>query len=175
MNKTKTILIYTLMFVILLFIQIYIIDIKNLFGVKPDILLIMVIVSSLWNNLKFSSICSLLIGIYLDILYRNEFGIYTLGFVLVSTIIGYINTNYKRDSKMTLIYITFLGTTIFEIYKYITYMIISNTAIGVMFLVKQIIISAILNMIISFILYNVFVKIHKSIYNDDEYVLNKIK
>ena len=171
MDKFKMILCYTLAFIALLFIQIYVIDIKNLFGAKPDILLVAVIVFSLWNDIKVSSIYALMSGVFLDLIYHNEFGIFTLGFTLISVLIGYINSNYRKDSKSSIIYITFLGTAIFELYKFIVHIVTLKTSIPIIFLIVQIILASILNMALSFILYNVFMKVNLLSKKNDEYML----
>ena len=171
MDRFKIIFYYTLIFILLLFIQVYVINIKNLFGVKPDILLVAIIVFSLWNDIKLSSIYALIAGVFLDFMYHNNFGIYTLGFVLIAILIGYLNSNYRKDSKSSIIYITFLGTTIFELYKFILYIVILNIPISISFVITQIIVASILNMALSFVLYNVFLKVNILSNKSNEYIL----
>ena len=162
---------YILLYIVAILLQVFVIDSKNLFGVTPSIIVAVVIVSSLLNDIKISTIYNLLMGLFLDFLYKNEFGIYTLGFVIISVIIGFINKNYRKESKLSLIYITFLGTCIFEIYKYLVYTIILSSTISIFFLIFQIIISFILNVVITFIIYNVFFKIHDITEIEKEYTL----
>ena len=171
MNKFKTILYYSIIFILLVFIQIYIIDTKNLFGVKPDILLVSIIIFSLLNDIKISSIYALILGMFLDLIYHNEFGIFTLGFVIVSVSIGYLNSNYRKDSKMSSMYITFLGTVIFELYKFIIYIFMFNIYNSIYLVISQIILSSILNMALSFILYNIFSKVNWISNKNNEYIL----
>lgn len=139
--------------------QIYIIDGRTLFGVKPNILLISVIVVSLWYGLTKGSIYALLIGVLTDMLFGNNFGIFTVSYVLVGITIGYLNHNYRKESKVSLCYLTIFGTLIFEFSQFCIYMFISTSDFNIIYLLIQIIIAGIFNVAIAFILYGLFVKI----------------
>jgi rod shape-determining protein MreD len=139
--------------------QIYVIDSRELFGIKPNIILISVIVMSLWYGLYAGTIYGLLIGIITDILFGNNFGIFTLSYTLVGCIIGYLNYNYRRESKVSILYLTIFGTCIFEFAEYIIYLFLNSSNSNIFHLIIQMLISSLLNVILAFILYGAFVKI----------------
>jgi len=158
----KKILSYFIILLILIGIfmfQIYVIDDRQLFGVKPNIILISVIVMSLWYGLYAGSIYGLIIGMIADILFGNSFGIFTLSYTVVGAIIGYLNYNYRRESKVSLSYITIFGTCIFEFMQYFIYIFLSSSSSNIFYLIIQILISSLLNVILAFILYGTFSKI----------------
>jgi len=158
----KKIFSYFIIFLILICIflfQIYVIDSRELFGVKPNIILISVIVMSLWYGLYAGSLYGLFIGMITDILFGNSFGIFTLSYVVVGAVIGYLNYNYRRESKVSLSYLTIFGTCIFEFMQYFIYIFLNSTSSNIYYLIIQIIISSLLNVILAFILYGTFSKI----------------
>lgn len=158
----KRIFSYFVIFLILISIfifQIYVIDGRELFGVKPNVILISVIVMSLWYGLYSGSIYGFLIGIITDIMFGNSFGIFTISYVIVGTVIGYLNYNYRKESKVSLLYLTIFGTCIFEFVQYFIYLFLSSGNSNIFYLIIQMLISSILNVILAFILYGTFSKI----------------
>lgn len=158
----KRIFSYFIIFLILICIflfQIYVIDGRELFGVKPNVILISVIVMSLWYGLYAGTIYGFFIGITTDIMFGNSFGIFTLSYILVGIIIGYLNYNYRRESKISLLYLTIFGTCIFEFVQYFIYLFLNTDGFNIMYLIIQILISSLLNVILAFILYGTFSKI----------------
>ena len=147
------------LFVVIFFAQIYLIDGKSLFGVKPNIILISVIVFTLFSGLYKGSIYSLLVGILCDFIYGSNFGVFTISYVVVAIIIGFIEQNYRKENKTTLIVMTFLGTACFEIIEYIVYSISISSIINIFFLIKQILLASILNMVVVWILNGIVLKI----------------
>ena len=158
----KKVFSYSMILLILICIfmfQIYGIDNRELFGVKPNIILISVIVMSLWYGLYAGSIYGFFIGMLTDILFGNSFGIFTFSYTLVGSTIGYLNYNYRRESKISLSYLTIFGTCIFEFIQYFIYLFLNNGSFNIFYLSFQIVIGSLLNVILAFILYGTFSKI----------------
>ncbi len=166
----KTIYIFLIIFVIYL-IQLFVINNNTLFGVKPNLILICVIVVSLWFGLYTGSIFSFFIGILTDILYGNTYGIFTICYCVTGVIIGFLNYNYRKENKLSLVYVTIIAVSIFEFIEYISYSIILATYSSFFLLLKQIILSSILNIIIVYIVYELILKITKSFDDSDNYLI----
>jgi rod shape-determining protein MreD len=114
---------------------------------------------SLWYGVYAGSIYGLLIGVITDILFGNTFGIFTLSYTLVGGVIGYLNYNYRKESKVSLSYLTIFGTCIFEFMQYLIYLFLSSSGTSIFYLKLQMVISSLLNVILEFILYGAFAKI----------------
>ncbi len=158
----KRIFSYFIIFLVLICIflfQIYVIDSRELFGVKPNLILISVIVMSLWYGLYAGTIYSFFIGITTDIMFGNNFGIFTLSYIIVGLVIGYLNYNYRRENKVSLLYLTIFGTCIFEFTQFVIYLFLNSGSSNILHLIIQILISSILNVILAFILYGTFSRI----------------
>lgn len=166
MKKAKLIILNFAILLALLILQIYIIDTKTLFGIKPNILLVTVIIANLWGDSKYSIIYSLLLGIFFDIMYGNDFGIFTISYTIVACIISIINNGYKKQGRGSAMYITFLGTTIFEGFQYIVYLILLKGTFSISFAITTVIISSLLNIAIMLILYKLFLKMYEEISGD---------
>lgn len=158
-KKIFSYLIILLILICIFMFQVYAIDSRDLFGVKPNVILISVIVMSLWYGLEAGSIYGLLIGVLTDILFGNTFGIFTLSYTVVGSVIGYLNYNYRKESRVSLSYLTIFGTCIFELMQYIIYLFLSSSGINLFYLIIQMSISSILNVILAFILYGTFARI----------------
>lgn len=159
MKKALTI-VYLLLFILIIFVfQMFIIDERELFGVKPNLILISVIVVSLWFGLYTGSIYSVIIGIITDMLFGNNIGIFTIGYAITGVIIGFFNYNYRKENKIALIYLTFIATAIFELIEYIIYFVITKEYTSILYFVYQIILTSILNIVIVYVVYSLLYKI----------------
>lgn len=158
-NKFLFSICLVLLFVVIFFVQIYIIDGKTLFGAKPNMILISIIVFTLFTGIYKGTLYSFLVGIISDFLYGSTYGVFTTSYVVLAIIIGIIEKNYRKENKTTLLIITFIGTAIFEIIQYIIYSILCSAPQSIFFLIKQILIASLLNMIVIYILNGIVQKI----------------
>lgn len=158
-NKILFFLFLVLMFILLLFIQIFIISGKTLFGVKPNILLISVIVFTTFIGIYKGTIYSILLGIFCDFLYGSNFGIFTISYTVTAIVIGFISNNYRTENKTTHIIMTLIGTAVFEICEFIIYSFLNNGIYNIFYLILQIFLASILNIVIVFILNGMISKV----------------
>ena len=159
-NKILFHMFLVLIFILVLFIQVFVISGNTLFGMKPNVLLISVIVFTTFLGLYKGSIYSLILGVFCDFLYGSSFGVFTISYTLVAIIIGIISNNYRTDSsKLALIIMTFIGTAIFEISQFIIYSFLNNGIYNIFHLILQIFLASILNIVIVFILNGIISKV----------------
>lgn len=161
-NNILTILYIIILILLVYLIQLYFINERELFGVKPNLILILSIVISLWFGVYIGGISSLIIGIFTDMLFGN-IGIFTISYTIVGIIVGILNNNYRKESKMSLVYVTIIATFVFEISEYLCYLFLFNISSSIFYLLKQIVISSLLNIVIVYIIYSVIFKITESI------------
>jgi len=161
MKKNILTIIYILFLILSIFLaQLYIINPRDLFGVKPNLILILSIVISLWYGVYVGGISSFFIGIFTDILFgSNGFGMFTIAYTIVGLLVGSLNSNYRKESKMSLVYVTVIATFTFELIQSISYLVRFDSSITIFYLLKQIIISSILNIVIVYIIYSIICKI----------------
>lgn len=167
MKKTlKTIYIF-LVIVAIYMLQLFVINNHTLFGTKPNLILISVIVVSLWFGLYTGSIFSFFIGLLTDILFGNSYGIFTIAYTITGMTIGFLNYNYRKENKLSLVYVTLIAVVIFEFIQYISYTVITGAYSSILYLLKQMFMSSILNIIIVYVIYELIYKIAKSVDGED--------
>lgn len=159
MKKALTI-VYLLLFIILIFIfQMFIIDQREIFGVKPNLILISVIVVSIWFGLYTGSIYGFIIGIITDILFGNAMSLFTISYSITGALLGFFNYNYRKENKVALLYVTCIATAIFEFIQYVVYFIITKEYTSILYFIYQVLLTSVLNIIIVYIIYSLLYKI----------------
>lgn len=159
MRKILTI-IYLIFFIVLIFtLQIMLIDGRTILGVKPNLILITVIVVSLWFGLYAGSFYGLIIGIITDILFGNNIGMFTIVYSIIGALIGFFSYNYRKENKIALVYVTVIATAVFEFVQYIMYFVISSHYNSILYLLYQLFATSVLNVVIVFIVYSLLYKI----------------
>lgn len=160
MAKKILTFVYIFLFIVLVyFLQLFVIDSRTLFGVKPNLILITVIVVSLWYGLYTGTFFSIIIGIITDMVFGNNFGMFTIAYTITGAVAGLLYTNYRKENKLSLVYLTFIFTFLFELIQYFEYLAITGNYSSVFYLIKQVVISSILNVVIVAIVYGVIYKI----------------
>ena len=101
-KKIMTVIYIIMLFLFLFAFQIFIINERTLFGVKPNLILISVIVVSSWYGEKVGGIFSFITGLFTEILF-NANGIFLLSYTIVGILVGCINTKYNIENKISLV------------------------------------------------------------------------
>jgi len=99
---------FLLITVIMGLLQVSVLDYFKLFGVKPDLLLICMVLASLYFELKWALCLSIFAGILKDIFSANIFGINILLFPLWSFIIIKLSKNIPVDNNVIRTLLIFL-------------------------------------------------------------------
>ena len=159
MKKTLTIVYLILFILIILMFQMFVIDERELFGVKPNLILISVIVVSLWFGLYKGSAYAFIIGLLTDMLFGNNIGLFTITYSITGALVGFFNYNYRKENKIALLYVTCIATAVFEFIQYIVYFLITKEYNSIFYLLYQILITSILNIIIVYIVYSLLYKV----------------
>lgn len=158
MQKVLKIICTIILFILSLTIQLFIFNNMNLFGVKPNLLLISVIVVGLYTSIYSSTIYSFFLGLIVDLLFGST-GMFTISYTVIGLIIGLINDDYIKENYFSIIILTAISVILFEVIQYVQSMIIISEYISFFFLIKQLILSILLNVILVFILSVTFGKI----------------
>ena len=158
MQKLLKILYTIVLFIISLIIQLFVFYNMDFFGVKPNILFISCIVVGLYTNIYASTIYSFLLGFVVDLIFGST-GMFTISYTAIGMLVGFIGENYMKENYFSVIILTALSVTLFEVVQYVQSMIIISKYISFFFLLKQLILSILLNVILTFILCFTFGKI----------------
>ncbi len=162
MEKVIKSIFVVILFVITLILQLFLFDNFSLFGVKPNMIIISVILVALNSSIYFSTTYSFVLGIIVDLLFGTS-GMFTISYTVLGMILGFVNDDYMKGNYFTLIILTAISVCLFETILYIQSMIRINEYVSFFILIRQLILSIILNTIIIVCIYAIYNKIMKAI------------
>lgn len=144
----------------------------NINGVKPNLFIIYILFIGLFGNKSMAIVYGAAWGIFLDLLYETRIGINLIGLVLIGLIAILFNKNFSKDSKLTVIFMVFSSTIIFEILYFITKHIVyaANAEVGKF--IGILFVECIYNIILTIIIYPLIQKF--GYYIENTYKENKI-
>lgn len=126
-----------------------------IFGVTPNILLVIVVTISLWYGLYIGTSFGVIFGILADSFFGTSIGKYLVLFTCIAILVGYYNKNYKKENIITLIYLVSNMTIIYEVLLGVYSAFITKDMFNIFLLLKIVIISTILNVILASVMYYV--------------------
>lgn len=141
-------------------------------GVKPNIFIIYILFIGLFGNRSMGIIYGSITGIFLDLIFKEKVGVNFLGLTLVGIIATVFDKNFSKDSRMTIMFMVFGTTIIFEIIAYFTNYIMYSVNIELLNFIKILIIEVIYNILITIIIYPLIQKF--GYYIENEYKGNRI-
>lgn len=153
MKKTVSILLIVLIFFIIYFMQANFFSWFNIAGIKPNLFVILILVVTLFAGIKVGLPLGFFLGLFLDLIIAKRIGISSLMLSIVALIGTYLDKNFSKDSKFTIMLMVALNTFVFELGSYVFNMIDSFYYIEILPFLKTAIIEIVFNMILTVILY----------------------
>ena len=141
-------------------------------GIKPNLFIIYILFIGLFGTRSMSVIYASALGIFLDLIFNSKIGVNLFGYVFIGVIGTIFNKNFSKDSRITIMFMVFGTTVIFETVVYLANYILYSTNVEIMNFIKILIVEVIYNIIITIILYNPIQKF--GYYIENEYNGNKI-
>ena len=153
MKKTMVIICFFITFIITYFLQANFFSWFTIAGIKPNLFIILILCISLFAGIKVGIGYGLFYGIFLDVVLGKSIGIYTISLTLVAILGGYLDKNFSKDSRLTIMLMVIASTLIFEVASYILNIIILNINVEILNFIKILVIEIIYNSIITIIIY----------------------
>ena len=141
-------------------------------GIKPNLFVIYILFIGLFGNRSMGIIYGALWGIFLDLLYGTNVGINLAGLVLIGLLTILFNKNFSKDSRITIMFMVFGTTIIFEVLVYFIKYVLYSTNIEVLNFIEILIVEVIYNILITIIIYPLIQKF--GYYIENTYKGNKI-
>ncbi len=141
-------------------------------GIKPNLFVIFILFIGLFGNRSMGIIYGAVFGIFLDLVYKIDVGINLIGLVLVGLIAILFNKNFSKDSRITIMFMVFGTTVIFELITYFVTYVLYSTNLEILAFIKILIIEVIYNILITIIIYPLMQKF--GYYIENTYKGNKI-
>ena len=153
LKKTLTILGIILTFYILYFLQIDFFSWFNIAGVKPNLFIVLVLCLGLFIGKSVSIPFGFFCGIYLDLLTNKQIGISGLAYAAIGLLGVYLDKNFSKNSKITILLMVAGSTVLYEVVNYIYIMIRNEIPFEFLGFIKILSIEVLFNVLLTIIVY----------------------
>ena len=141
-------------------------------GIKPNLFIIYILFIGLFGTRSMSVIYASALGIFLDLIFNSKIGVNLFGYVLIGVIGTIFNKNFSKDSRITIMFMVFGTTIIFEVITYFINYIIYSINVEILSFIKILVVEVIYNILVTIIMYPAIQKF--GYYIENEYKGNKI-
>ena len=111
-------------------------------------------------------------GIFLDLLFEEKIGVNLIALSLIGIIATIFDKNFSKDSRITIMFMVFGTTIIFEIVSYFTRYILYSVNVEVLNFIKILLVEIVYNILITIVVYPLIQKF--GYYIENEYKGNRI-
>lgn len=153
MKKAFVILALIITFIIAYFLQSNFFSWFTIAGIKPNLFIILVLYIGLFAGRTTGSILGMLFGLLLDVFIGTKIGITGILLGIVGFAGGYLDKNFSKDSKITIILMCMGATAFSEVADYFVSVIIYQIEVQLIPLLTIVGIEAIYNSILIIIFY----------------------
>ena len=153
MKKTLSIILILITFFVIYFLQINLFSWFNIYGVSPNLFIILVLIIGLFIGKKVGLALGIVLGLYIDVVNGKIFGQVALMLGIVGLLGEYLDKSFSKESRITLMLMVASTTIIYEVGIYIINIIKLNARIELALFLKILAIETIYNTIITIIMY----------------------
>ena len=118
MRKFKVILILLLTFFIIYFLQLNFFSWFNIGGIMPNLIIVLTLFIGLFIGNKTGAIFGIIFGIIIDLNLGKTIGITSVLLAIIGLLGEYMDKNFSKDSRVTIIVMSALSTIIYEVFTY---------------------------------------------------------
>lgn len=158
MKKALSIILILITFFIIYFLQINLFNWFNIYGVSPNLFIILVLIIGLFIGKKVGFTLGIILGIYIDVINGKIFGQTALMLGIVGLLGEYLDKSFSKESRITLMFMVASTTIIYEVGIYIINIIKLGSSIELTAAFKILVIETIYNTIITIIMYPIIQK-----------------
>lgn len=153
MKKAIAIGIIFLIFILIFILQSNFFNWFTIAGVKPNLFVILVVFIGLFAGQKLGTIYGIILGLFLDIVLSKNLGASAVMLGIIGFMGGYLDKNFSKESRLTVMLMMIGATAIYEIGAYIFNVIEFSINIEVVSFSKILLIEIIYNAILTIIMY----------------------
>ena len=154
MKKAGSIALLILAFLIIYFLQANFFTWFTIAGVKPNLFVIYILFIGLFAGKKLGLILGIFFGVYLDIVIGRQIGISGIMLGVIGLLGEYLDKNFSKESRITIMLMIAGSTVIYEVGCYIFNIIALGTSIEILAFIKILLIEVIYNILIAIVIYS---------------------
>lgn len=153
MKKVVTIIVLILVFLILYLLQSNFFNWFTLAGIQPNLFVIFILFIGLFAGKYVGAGMGIACGLLLDVFIGKNVGVSAIMLGLVGFLAGYLDKNFSKESRMTIMLMVLGATLFYEIGNYIIQAFIFSYTNDVIHLIVTFVVETIYNIILTIILY----------------------
>lgn len=153
MKKALSLVIIFLVFIIIFLLQANFFNWFTIAGVKPNLFIILVLFIGLFMGQKVGIVYGVVLGLFLDIILGKNIGASTVMLGIVGFLGGYLDKNFSKDGRLTVMLMVAGVTAVYEIGSYIFNVLQFSINIEIFNFAKILILEIVFNSILTIILY----------------------
>lgn len=141
-------------FLIIYFLQANFFNWFTIAGISPNLFIIFAIFLGLFSNHYFALIMAVIMGLTIDFeVGRGSVGTTAIMLTIVGVLSAYLDKNFSKDSKITILLMVLVGTLIYEIGLYGLNIFIYGFETQMNIFIRMLAIEVVYNVIVTLILY----------------------
>ena len=163
-------------FIVMILIIVYVLQLTliselRIFGVQANLLLVTTCAIAFLFGSVDGSIVGIVLGLLLDLYQGRNIGLSALVFFYLAIFIGSFNKKFFKDNYLILLILTIVATIIYETIIYLFAIFAYSQSFMILSLLRNLIISVVINIIMGAIIYPFLLKInigfeaHRNIFN----------
>ena len=153
MKKILIVIAIFLVFLIIYFLQANFFNFFTIAGIKPNLFIIFVLFLGLFAGRRVGTTFGICFGILLDIFIGKSIGMAGILLGVIGFLGGYLDKNFSKESKMTILIMVMGFTLLFEFGSYLLNSIILSYSIQLWSFIKIVLVEMLYNGILTIILY----------------------
>lgn len=158
MKKVLAIICLILTFFIVYFLQANFFSWFTIAGVMPNLFVIFILFIGLFAGKRMGITFGFIFGTYIDLLIGRTIGISGIFLAVVGFLGEYLDKNFSKESRITIMLMVMGSTILYEIGEYIYYIFRLGVPLQVYQFIKTLLIEVIYNAIIVVIIYPIIQK-----------------
>lgn len=154
------VLAYSICIFVITLLQSTIVDHIEIMNVKPNLLLVFIVVVSILRGNVEGAVIGFLCGLCHDIISGKLIGLFALLGMYIGLIIGSVNKRLYRENVLIAVFFTFVSTFVYEFVFYFFNIFLRGKG-DLIFPLKNVILpEAIYNSVLSILLFIIVIKLH---------------
>ena len=153
MKKILIVIAIILAFLIIYFLQANFFNYFTIAGIKPNLFVILVLFLGLFAGRRVGTSLGIFFGILLDIFIGRSIGIAGILLGVIGFLGGYLDKNFSKESKITILIMVMGCSLLFEFGSYLLNSIILSYSIQLGAFIKIVLVEMLYNGILTVILY----------------------
>ena len=153
MKKVVSVILLVISFFLVYFIQSNFFTWFTIAGIQPNLFIIFILFIGLFAGKKWGLIFGIIFGFYIDVIIGRQIGISGIMLGIIGLLGEYLDKNFSKESRVTIMLMIAGSTVIYEMGCYIFNLITLEINIEIISFIKILLIEVIYNLIIVIILY----------------------